>query len=265
MAALHTANDLAEPLRNSRQRCLSLLIFDPTWGRCAWHVWIPCRASCPCRRILAVLATRQSPLYEFPDFGLQRPCLRADLGVDTDGLFEMGHSFFRATERVQQIGQVAVQRGLAVTVALVHTQSQGRLRELQSALKVPACPGPSHQGIAGHSERRLKGWSRRRVERELDRRGGFQGDREGRPYNVFRWGRFRSNRESCSCNALRILRWRKRDRRRQGQVFFDGLVELRCLLQGRDAKFLVEHLHAFPVLVKGGGALTRPGIQLHKV
>ena len=92
----------------------------------------------------------------------------------------------------------------------------------------------------------------------------YEEERQALGLRVQTLGKFPGKRRTGGSNRL-YLRWRKRDRRWQGPVFFDGQVELRCLLQGRDAKFLVEHLHAFPVLVKGGGALTRPGIQLHKV
>src|SRR5438128_11157414 len=73
-----------------------------------------------------------------PDLRLEPTLAGADLGEDRRGLFQMIDRLIGAPGRVQQVGEVAVQRCLVVTVALRHAQSQGRFRESQCLFKIPA-------------------------------------------------------------------------------------------------------------------------------
>ena len=68
------------------------------------------------------------PLDELPDLGLHRALL-ADLGEECDRPLEMRHRLVRATQRVQQVGQVVVERGLPVTVTVVQTQELIRAQD----------------------------------------------------------------------------------------------------------------------------------------
>jgi hypothetical protein len=56
-----------------------------------------------------------SPLHQLPDLRLQFAFL-ADLGEDLHGPLEVRHGLFSAAGGVQQVGEVVVQRRLAVTV-----------------------------------------------------------------------------------------------------------------------------------------------------
>lgn len=58
------------------------------------------------------------PLDEFPNFRLQRAGVLADFGKDRDGLLQVFHRRLCLPGVVQQIGEIVVQRGLAMSVAL---------------------------------------------------------------------------------------------------------------------------------------------------
>src|SRR5438105_6155678 len=84
------------------------------------------------------------PLGQLPDLRLEPTLASADLSENRRGLFEMIDGVIRAASRVQQVGEIAMQRRLVVTVALRYAQSQSRLRESQRLFKLPA--GPIREG-----------------------------------------------------------------------------------------------------------------------
>jgi hypothetical protein len=71
---------------------------------------------------------RALPLDELPDLRLHRPLL-ADLGEERDGQLQVLHRFLRAALLSQEIGEVVVQRSLAVAVSLLSAECEGRPRQ----------------------------------------------------------------------------------------------------------------------------------------
>ena len=49
------------------------------------------------------------PLRQLPDLGLEGAGLQADLGVDGDGLCEVGHGGIGLAGRVEEVGEVVVE------------------------------------------------------------------------------------------------------------------------------------------------------------
>src|SRR5262245_3150016 len=80
----------------------------------------------------------ESPLDQLPDPRLDVAGLEADLGEDRDGAFEVCHRRVRLSGGVEQVGQVVVQRRLAVPIALRDAQRQRGLGQLQSARNIVA-------------------------------------------------------------------------------------------------------------------------------
>ena len=81
----------------------------------------------------------RSPADQLPDLGL-RLVLPADLGEDLHGRLEVLHRLVRPAPGVHQVGQVVVQRPLAVPVAQPDAQGQRRPGEVGGRLEVTLRP-----------------------------------------------------------------------------------------------------------------------------
>ncbi len=85
-----------------------------------------------------------SPLGQAPYLRLHRASFDPDFDINRDSLFEMLHRLLGLSGQMMEIGQIIVERGLVVTVALGDTEVESHRRELQCRWQVTG--SLAHQG-----------------------------------------------------------------------------------------------------------------------
>src|SRR5687767_4080755 len=88
-------------------------------------------------------ARGRSPGDQLPDLRVGRAGF-ADLGEDGDGLLEVVHGLGVVAGQVEEVGQVVVESGLAVAVALAGAELQGGPGVVDGAVDLAG--GPVGQG-----------------------------------------------------------------------------------------------------------------------
>src|SRR5579883_1615656 len=79
-----------------------------------------------------------SPLDQLPDLRAHGAGLDIDVGVDARGEFELVHGFVCSARFVKEVGQIAMQRGLAMAIAPGATEREGRFSEGDGLLDLSA-------------------------------------------------------------------------------------------------------------------------------
>src|SRR5262249_19471530 len=81
--------------------------------------------------------SRRSPVAKLPDLWLDGAGLDTNLGVDANGLLQVRHRGVAVALGMQQVGQVVVERRLAVAVTLGGTERKGCFGERAGLVRVP--------------------------------------------------------------------------------------------------------------------------------